>query len=381
MYRVFAFVVIILTTISCRTTVQSPNPASASNSYASIWEIISPPGPAIESQRITGADLDTCIQWRVCGTDLGIAYKRADGKTSYIFGDTFPIRDPAQQVGTQGWRSPVILQSDIVPVRGMIFNFTGANNTGPYGTARAVMDNRWYTGEEHTVIPNDGISFSETGDSLISFMSVDHWNDVGESDWTTNYASIAFSQDDQYFDRIGPVWQNNANNTDPYQMWSMQRDGQWVYIVTTRAGRQSGPMMLMRVRWDSLLEKDAYTYWNGVTWSYQEQALPIMYGRFGEPSLMKVANDLWVLSYLEQYINPQSGEVKWQIVTQTASNPSAKWRNKKVQITEHQFPRLYGGFLHPDSTPLGLIFFVSTWREESEKFDQRYDVTIFHGTV
>ncbi len=382
MFRLIALIATALVAVSCGSATQPPEIVQPRSISTPNWEEISPPGPAVEIERITGADLDACRQYRVCGTDLGIVYRRADGTFAHAFGDTFEIRDPANQVGSEGWRSPVILYSDVTQGSDEPFAFTGAANIGPNGMARSVMDNRWYTGQEHSVIPNDGISFPETGDEIISFMSIDHWHDVGESDWTTHYAGLAHSRDGQFFDRdIGPIWPNNADNTDPYQMWSMHRDGPWVYIVTTRAGRQTGPIMMMRVRWDRLLEKDAYSYWNGKRWGPQEQARPILSGRFGEPSLMKVADDLWVLSLLEYGVNPDTGELNWQIVTHTAPHPSEDWGNKKVQITEQRFPRLYGGFLRPGSTPLELDFYVSTWREHSEELDQRYDVTIFRGSV
>ena len=389
MYRILAFIITVLVMVGCGSTI---HPRAHIPPPAVRQAIVSSPQPAVEIQRVTGADLEPCWRWRVCGTDLAIPFKRVDGSTAFLFGDTFAITDPARQIGTDGWRSPVMLFSNIIPGSKKPFAFTGAANVSHFG-AEAFMDNRWQTGMEHTVIPTDGISFTETGDTIVSYMSVRSWYDTGIAGWQTNNAGLAWSRDGRYFERIGPIWQNNADNTDPFQMWSMQRDGDWVYIVSTRAGRQEGPMMLMRVPWDRMLERDAYECLGDS--GIGNQCVPMSYGtgrherplegRFGEPSLRKLTDttghNIWVLSYLERYTNPYSGTVSWQIVTRTTSAIGKPWSRPKVQITEREFPRLYGGSLHPDSTPDNLIFMVSTWRDKSPEFDQRYDVTIFQGSV
>jgi hypothetical protein len=107
------------------------------------------------------------------------------------------------------------------------------------------IDNLW----EVTVIPNDGISFPETGDQLISYMSIENWNSAGPSgpQWKSRYASLAITNNGNDFIRTSLKWWNSVDNKDPFQMWTMQRDGDWVYVFSVRAGRQDGPMMLRRV--------------------------------------------------------------------------------------------------------------------------------------
>ena len=59
-------------------------------------------------------------------------------------------------------------------------------------------------------------------------------------------------------------------------MWTMQRDGDYVYVFSVRAGRQDGPMMLRRVRWDRLFYPESYEGWgwNGTNWGWGRPCTP-----------------------------------------------------------------------------------------------------------
>src|SRR5688572_12365789 len=132
-------------------------------------------------KRLTGADLDTATRWRVAGTDLGIPYVLENGSIGYLFGDTFST--PWPESG-QDWRSPVMLRSNIHPGAAGGVVFDSAARVAGNGRAPELMhnghngvgiDGLW----EVTVIPNDGISFPETGRQLISYMSIENWNSAG----------------------------------------------------------------------------------------------------------------------------------------------------------------------------------------------------------
>lgn len=363
--------------------VHSPVPLTA----AVIQETPSSPVPAMEQMRVTGADMDTAKRFGVAGTDLGIPYLGADGSIKFEFGDTFTIPDPAKQVGLQGWRSPVILRSLTEPVPGQPIVFDSAVGLNGYGIAPEVISNGHNSGGEFSVIPTDGISFSETGDEIISYMSIRSWNDIGTENWQTNGAGLAWSPDGEHFHRIGPVWENTPDNKDPFQMWTMARRGDYVYVISVRAGRQYGPMMLRRVHWNSMLEKNSYECFNGRGWGGDCQ--PLQWGRFGEPSLRWVSDPdnlmdgKWVLSYLEVPMDSSmaSSQEKPRIVTRTSYTPAGTWSTPKIQVTWDEFPYLYGGFIHPRSTPSNLIMMVSTWRSETDVESARYDVTPFYGSI
>jgi len=63
-----------------------------------------------------------------------------------------------------------------------------------------------------------------------------------------------------------------------------------MYIVSVRAGRQTGPMMLFRVLRNRMFDQGAYVYWNGSGWGTKEGAVPILEGTFGKPSLRKLCD-------------------------------------------------------------------------------------------
>lgn len=157
-------------------------------------------------KRLTGADLDTNSRWQVAGTDLGIPYVLENGSIGYLFGDTFNTPWPEQP--NNDWRSPVMLRSAVHPSAqgGVVFDSAAkvfGNGRAPElmhnGHNGIGIDNLW----EVTVIPNDGISFPETGDQLISYMSIENWSSAGPNGphWKSRYAGLAISHNGNDFIR------------------------------------------------------------------------------------------------------------------------------------------------------------------------------------
>lgn len=356
--------------------------AGAGLAGATIPDLIAPhqAQAATWKKRLTGADLDTASRWHVAGTDLGIPYVLENGSIGYLFGDTFST--PWPESG-QDWRSPVMLRSAIHPGEPGGVVFDSAARVAGNGRAPELMHNG-HNGNDHegrfevTVIPNDGISFPETGRQLISYMSIENWNPGPRgAGWKSRYAGLAYSDNGNDFVRTNLEWMNNADNADPFQMWSMQRDGDYVYVFSVRSGRQDGPMMLRRVRWDRMFFPAEYEGWgwNGSNWGWGRPPSPILTGRFGEPSVRRLADGTWVMAYLNT--------TTLNIVTRTAAGPDQVWTPEKVQVTIAQEPNLYGGFIHPWSTsePDGLHLMVSTWRRNSSGQSTAYHMSQFVGSV
>lgn len=338
-------------------------------------------------RRITGADMYPQANWHIGGCDLGIPYVLENGSIGYLFGDTFDGPWP----GGPGWRSPVMMRSAMQP-SDPGFVFDSAARTGTPGYAQELCYNQhdansnhaW--GQEFSVIPNDGISFPETGRQIISFQSIWSWNaGPNGSSWTSNYSSYAYSDNGNDFYRLPNfAWWNNQNNDDPYQMVSMQRDPDgYVYLISVRAGRQYGPMMLRRVPWDQMFDMSAYQGWgwNGSDWGWGRPCSGILWGRFGEPSLRRLADGTWVMSYA----NP---DYPWYlggsaIVTRHAGRPDAVWSSEKPQQFSWQQPSNYGGFIHPWSTtaPNGLYLTTSRWTRDAAGNTNAYDVSLWNGSV
>ena len=345
--------------------------------------LVQKPSPqAIWKKRLTGADLDTNRRWKVAGTDLGIPYVLENGSIGYLFGDTFD--KPWPESGSD-WRAPVMLRSNIHPAApgGIVFD-SAAKVLGD-GRAPEILDINAHENpgggdwpqHEITCIPNDGLSFPETGRQIISFQSINRWS---PAPWRSRYATLAYSDNGNDFIRVPNLaWWNTESNEDPFQMWTMQRDGEWVYIFSVRSGRQAGPMMLQRVRWKAMFFPALYQGWgwNGTNWGWGRPCSPILMGSFGEPSVRKLADGTWAMCYL----NCQTGN----IVSRTSVGPDRVWSGEKIQVTFQQEPNLYGGFIHPWSArgTNNLHLMISKWTHDPNNpgLTTAYHVSQYVGTL
>lgn len=333
--------------------------------------------------RDTGIDMASCVEFRVCGTDLGIPFLLPNGSVGYLFGDTFQVAGPHLKDLPRGgdmWRSPTMMRSNEHPTQGKPIYFDSAVGVGPNerGIAAEIIPNAHRRGPEISVLPNDAVSLPN-GDIILSYMSIAGGMTGDNPGWTTNYAGLAISHDGNHFERIpatpgAPIW---SKDTDPgQQMWSMQLDGDYVYIVATPEGRRQGSMTMLRVRWEQMLDKSAYECWNGGGWG--GECKPILPdAKYGEPSLRKLRDGKWALSYVDYNYT--------HLVTHTADSPEGPWSAPTIQMNWRDLNAMYGGFIHPYSTSDNLIMMVSTWQTEGESTDVkerkllRYDISHLIG--
>lgn len=317
-------------------------------------------------------------RWWVWGTDLGIPYLLENNSVGYLFGDTFASASPDSQ---DQWRSPVMLRSNVHPAAPGGIEFDSAAGVAGDGRAAQLMfyvhgdpDNK-NPSIEITRIPNDGIAFPETGRQVISYMSVWHWPKGGP--WRTRYAGLAYSDNgNDFIDVPTSRWPNDGANMDEFQMWTMQREGNYVYVFTVRPGRQWGPMMLQRVPWQRLMDRSAYQPWGWRKesgWQWGQPCTPILEGAFGEPSVRKLTDGVWAMSY----------STEGKIVTRRAEGPDRVWSKEKVQVTWEEQPALYGGFIHPYSSSAvdDLHLMVSTWQKDANGKTTAYHVSHYAGTI
>ncbi|MEK8104678.1 DUF4185 domain-containing protein [Micromonospora sp. M12] len=212
----------------------------------------------------------------------GHPYVLENGSIGYLFGDTFDTPWSEGPPVPNDWRSPVMLRSGVHPSAPGGVVFDSAARVVGNGRAPELMHNGHHgigiDGlAEVTVIPNDGVSFPETGRQLISYMSIENWNSAARrAAVEVPVRGLAFSDNGNDFIRTPLKWWNSPDNRDPFQMWTMQRDGDHVYVFSVRSGRQDGPMMLRRVRWDRLFYPESYEGWgwNGTNWGWGGPALP-----------------------------------------------------------------------------------------------------------
>lgn len=338
---------------------------------------------AAAKKRLTGVDRDT-MRWQVGGTDLGIPYRLENDSVGFLFGDTFNTRWHDDPPLPNDWRSPVLLRSNFHPGGPDGIVFDSAAGVEGEGRTPEVMYNGHHGSDgagthEVTVIPNDAVAFPGPV-HVMSYFSVAEWINGNPSvNWRTNYAGIAISYDGNSFERTPTVFWNNPENADPFQMWTMQHDGDHVYVFSVRSGRQHGPMMLRRVPADPAAMNDAAAYegwgYNGSDWGWGRDCTSILpETRFGEPSVRRLDDGTWVMAYL----NVSTGS----IVTRTANGPDQSWSDEKVQVTQLQQPAIYGGFIHPysSSQPNDLHLLVSRWPQTGAQ-SHAYDVTQWVGSI
>ncbi|MCP3145233.1 DUF4185 domain-containing protein [Pyxidicoccus xibeiensis] len=223
----------------------------------------------------------THTNYEVYGTDLGIVWDKGGGEVFVLFGDTFGVGWCGNGGCGGGWRSNVLARSsDTTLSNGLTFS-TMIQDSARH--AKEVLPSRKINNDEITVIPTAGITVGSR--HYIHYMSVHHWGDPGM--WFTNYAGIAYSDDNgqNWVKHPSARWQNNASWSHPFQMGAMVRNGGFVYLYGTPNGR-FGNVHLARVPENALLDINAYRYWDGNGWSTsQAAARPVAIGIAGELSV------------------------------------------------------------------------------------------------
>ncbi len=329
-----------------------------------------PRGQASRVAVLTGAESlnATEARYRIKGTDLGIMWADERGRILVAFGDTFGAgwTGPGSEVGNPAavdWRSNTLARSsNRNPADGMVFD--GFVTDYP-GHAKELLPSLKRDNGEISKIPTGGVNVG--GRNYLAYMSVRHFGQPGR--WITNYSGIAYSDDG------GQTWVNAPSALRPnvpgidenFQMVTYARRDGFVYAFGTPNGR-FGNAYLARVPEQRLLDKPAYEYWTGKAWQPGSSAIaaPIVAGPVGE---LSVRYDQTLASWEMMTMDESRGA----IVVRLASQPTGPWGAPIPVATSHQYPSLYGGFLHPDSKGSDIYFTMTQY--------DRYNVSLMHATL
>nr|WP_245550732.1 DUF4185 domain-containing protein [Nocardia paucivorans] len=352
---------------------EQPRPAPPQVVHPAEPGPLAPPviAPQVESVRLVeqvtghGSENRTDMRWQVDGTDLGLMWETRPGEIAVVFGDTF---GKGWGVGGAGgededWRSNVLGYSTDRDLSDGMRLDTMVQDSRCH--AAELLGSRKIKNWETTTIPTSG--FALDGRQYLSYMSVNRWSRIPGL-WWTNYGGIAYSDDN------GSTWVKdqhakweNLFGLGRFQVAAMVPHGDYVYMFGTPNGR-IGVIGLARVPEDEVLNKSAYQYWVGGTWApaAENLATPLVPGIASELSVrFDAETDRWQMVYLDS--------ARGAIVLRTAAEPQGNWTDAVPLVSTDDYPKSYGGFIHPWSTAEDLYFTLSSW--------DSYNVYLMHARL
>ncbi|MFI9405570.1 DUF4185 domain-containing protein [Nocardia sp. NPDC052316] len=335
-----------------------------------------PLAPAVAEPRVGSVELAgqitghgspnrTDLRWQVDGTDLGVMWETKPGEVAVAFGDTF---GEGWQVGGAGedhqdWRSNVLGYSTDRELSDGLSLDSMVQDSRCH--AAEILSSRKLKNWETTTIPTSG--FALDGRQYLSYMSVNRWSRIPGM-WASNYGGLAYSDDN------GRTWTkdqharwDNIFGVGRFQVAAMVPHGAHVYMFGTPNGRL-GVVGLARVPKAEVLNKSAYQYWVNGSWApaAENQATPLFLGLASELSVRYDRdNAQWQMVYLD------SG--RGSIVLRNAAEPQGSWTEPVSLVSTADYPKSYGGFIHPWSTGTDVYFTLSSW--------DSYNVYLMHAQL
>lgn len=294
-------------------------------------------------------------RFEVAGQDLGSMFE-ADGKTWFVFGDTFGRREEGfTGGGGEEWRSNTLAYStdtdlaDGVRLDGYV--------TDDQGWAKELLPSEKVDYSEMTVIPTYG--FAANGAMYLAYMSVRHWGEPGE--WENNDSGLAKSVDSgrTWTKLAAPKWAGDSNFV---QVSVAEHDGD-LYFWGVTHGRFAG-VKLMKVAEKDVETQSAYRYFSGTggdgepVWSTdQKDAETIVDDTVGELSVVWNSH---LSRWLMTYSNGGTGDTSLR----EGITPWGPWGEAMTLVAKSDVPGLYAPFLSPvaAATSTGTVYFtLSVW--------------------
>ena len=288
----------------------------------------------------------TPVQFGIGGTDLGIPARCPDGRTLYVFGDTFGDANMSEN-----WRAPVALYSDTTDLAaGVTFN-------GAVGGAVAtqLLDYAHNQAGISTILPSDVITIGATmymhvivnGPSFTNVMRTEVWrSDDSGASWQDTGVKFPGDKDGGYFQLI---------------TWGQGNNG-YVYIFATGFQRDKG-IVLYRVPETLLGDANAYEPWgwNG-QWAWGNPASVVADGRWGEMCLRPLGGK-WLLVWFNaadyridaMVLNTPLDDL-YVAPKKTIIHGGAWGQEDATHVAQ-----LYGGYIIPGSTLDDIHLSVSQW--------------------
>lgn len=296
---------------------------------------------------------NTCRDYDVCGTDLGIIWAMDGNKVGIFFGDTFGSTFIPYKEGGGGsggnWRSNVLAFSEDTGLDdGLTISGMAMSNDGSYAREIALK----IPGAYNTSIPTSAIRAN--GSDYVHYMNIYNWSGPNYS-WITNHSSLYVSRDGaKTWSRVEAVTFAPGSNFS--QVAYAKKDG-YVYMIGTLAGR-GGAAYLARILERNMENMQEYEYWNGNSNQWvkgdERSATIIIPAIIGEASLIYHEKfQRWIYTYTK--------EGKGLVYRDTKD--ITNWKLSKEKDLAVGIPGgIYGSFIHPLSANLDKLYFImSIW--------------------
>ncbi|WP_231920173.1 DUF4185 domain-containing protein [Microlunatus soli] len=291
---------------------------------------------------LTGPDITG--KYGIGYVDLGIPVRCPDGRTLYVFGDSFGPN------WGDNWKSPTALWSR---TRGLS---SGVTFSGAVGGEQASQLIPYEHGDEiSTIIPSDLITIGDTM-YLQGVVNQGFGNVIWSGIWTSTDNGATWTDSGARFPGAAydKMWQLFT--------WALGSDG-WIYVYSAEFLRES-PMILHRVRPDKITDPDAYEPWGkaGDSWQWGAGPDPVTDGIIGEMSLRQLG-DRWVFTWFnsaDYRIDAMVLDHPTQDLRTTESITllhGTSWDNEDI----NHVAQLYGSYVIPGSSLDDLHLTVSQW--------------------
>lgn len=333
--------------------------------WASAREIIGVKNFQIVSRLTGSTSLNQTTGVGVGGTDLGHMVNH-NGKTYFLFGDTFSGETPA--VGGDWRNNAMAWSTDFNPSNGISFD---GWVTRPNGTAKQVISPG---SQSVTYIPTGAISVDDK--VYAWYMHVSDWNG-----WTLSHAGLGWWREgDSQFTIVpnyrienpaggayttgnGTLGGNFGMVAASYRSPLENVDDDYLYIWGTPGGREGG-VKLARVLPSQIEDLTAYVYFDGLVadepqWTTSEYAgKKLIQNSVGEMSVMyNEALRAWTLMYI-------SGGAQPDFEIRQAEHPWGPWSDPITVVDFSRAPGLYSPYMNPlyvEDNGATLYFTMSLW--------------------
>ena len=312
--------------------------------------------------RLTGTPSvnNTTTSMNIGGTDIGMTVNH-DGKTYFLFGDTFSGADP--DAGGSWRRNAMAWTTDTSPADGIVFGDWLKNLTTGY--AKGAFSNNQPTGSGViTNIPTGGISAN--GNLYVWFMNVNQWGPAG-GEWYISQAELAKwgGGNTTFSIRSGCVFPSNTNFGMVAAREGVAGDP-YIYLWGTPPGRFDG-VKLARFLPADIEDRSAYEFYDGTVggapqWTSDEfVADQIVPAPVGEMSVMyNEAVGEWTMMYFN--------EIDDRFEIRQSPTPWGTWSDPVTVMTMGQCPSGTYGIYAPMMNPLWveddgetIYFTMSLW--------------------